>query len=292
MMTTPARLFVILAREADKAVILRRGPTDWFQLILWHTDNDTFEYGQWFHGRIYERRCDISPDGSLFIYFAQKLNGHIKPDYTYAWTAISKPPYFTALALWPKGDCWCGGGLFEKKKTVWLNHSPFQVAPHPRHLPKGLQIIPNQFAHGEDAPIYNRRLTRDDWVNKQLHNKFFNSWYGRYEFDKPDIWQKFNTKRTASLVMHIPGVDFYRSGGNPYLDQYSILFSQSEIAVPIEGANWADWDRRGRLVFAKSGQIYSAEIDATEGTYRPQLLHDFNALKPERVVAPSWAQRW
>src|SRR6267378_2894539 len=119
-MTFSCRLFVILARKADKAVIIRRGPTRWVHLSLWHTDTDRIEHGQWFHGRIYERRCDLSPDGLLFIYFAQKINGRIDPAYTYAWTAVSKPPYFTALALWPKGDCWNGGGLFEKQKTVWL----------------------------------------------------------------------------------------------------------------------------------------------------------------------------
>src|SRR5689334_17597784 len=116
-MTTPrppCRLFMILARRAPRAVIFRRGPSDWFQLILWHTDADEIEYGQWFHGRIYVRRSDLSPDGSLLIYFARKITGRTLADraYTYAWTAISRPPYYTALALWPKGDCWHGGGLF------------------------------------------------------------------------------------------------------------------------------------------------------------------------------------
>src|SRR5256885_15981896 len=130
-MTVPCRLFVILARKADKAVIIRRGPTRWVHLSLWHTDTDRIEHGQWFHGRIYERRCDLSPNGSLFIYFAQKKNRYTQEDkeYTYAWTTISKPPYLTGLALWPKGDCWHGGGLFIDNKTVWLNHRP-EVAIH------------------------------------------------------------------------------------------------------------------------------------------------------------------
>ena len=67
-------LFAILARKANKAVILRRGPSDWVRLISWDTEHDTFELGQWFHGRIYERRCDLSPDGSKLIYFARKKN--------------------------------------------------------------------------------------------------------------------------------------------------------------------------------------------------------------------------
>jgi hypothetical protein len=65
-----ARLHMILARKAHTAVIFRRGPSKWVQLIKWNTDTDDFDLGQWFHGRIYERRCDLSPDGSLLVYFA------------------------------------------------------------------------------------------------------------------------------------------------------------------------------------------------------------------------------
>jgi hypothetical protein len=76
----PARLFVILARRAPVGVIFRRGPSPWVQLIRWDTEHDRFEHGQWFHGRIYERRCDLSPDGSLLIYFASKFSGRARRD--------------------------------------------------------------------------------------------------------------------------------------------------------------------------------------------------------------------
>src|SRR5690349_10075456 len=42
----PARLFVLLASNSPVGVILRRGPTDWVQMIKWHTDTDKFEEGQ------------------------------------------------------------------------------------------------------------------------------------------------------------------------------------------------------------------------------------------------------
>src|SRR5205814_6077285 len=91
----PARLFIILARNAPIGVVFRRGPSRWVQLIKWRTDDDTFEQGQWFHGRVYERRSDLSPDGSLLIYFANNITKRTQEDkeYTYDWTAISKPPY-------------------------------------------------------------------------------------------------------------------------------------------------------------------------------------------------------
>jgi hypothetical protein len=93
-------MFVILAREADSAVILRRGPTDWWRLTLWNTKRDTFEHGQWFRGRIYPEKCDLSPDGNLLVYFAHKFSSRaIDRGYSDSWTAVSRPPFFTALAL-------------------------------------------------------------------------------------------------------------------------------------------------------------------------------------------------
>jgi hypothetical protein len=161
----PARLFLLFARKAPIAVIFRRGPSKWVQLIKWNTATDEFEPGQWFKGRIYERRADLSPAGSLLIYFAQKINAKSKKDaeYTYAWTAISKPPYLTALALWPKGDCWHGGGSFQNARVVLLNHKPAVAKPHEDHKPHRLKVIPNRNARGEDDPIFSARLERDGW---------------------------------------------------------------------------------------------------------------------------------
>jgi hypothetical protein len=63
---------VFLAREAPIGVILRRGPTQWAQLTVWRTDRDIFAHGQWMRARVYEDRCDLAPDGSLFLYFTRK----------------------------------------------------------------------------------------------------------------------------------------------------------------------------------------------------------------------------
>src|SRR5262249_39683455 len=60
-----------------------------------------FYEGQWFNGRIYERRCDLSPSGKRLIYFAASY----KAPYA-IWTAVSRLPFLTAVTLWPKGDGW------------------------------------------------------------------------------------------------------------------------------------------------------------------------------------------
>ena len=93
------RLFVYLARDAPMAVVLSRGPTDWAQLSLWHTDTDTLEHGQWIKGRVYERRSDVSSDGSLFCGFVRQSGGR-EDNRADTWIAVSRPPYFSALAVW------------------------------------------------------------------------------------------------------------------------------------------------------------------------------------------------
>ena len=66
----PARLHAILAREAAKAVVFRRGPSGQVCTLGWDLETDTFAMGQWLKGRIYEYRSDLSPDGEFMIYFA------------------------------------------------------------------------------------------------------------------------------------------------------------------------------------------------------------------------------
>lgn len=39
------------------------------------------------------------------------------------WTAISTPPYFSALAIWPAIGHWTGGGIFHTERMIFLNES-------------------------------------------------------------------------------------------------------------------------------------------------------------------------
>jgi len=54
----PARLHVLLARDAKVGLVIRRGPSKSVCTVLWNRERDTFKLGQWMRGRIYERRCE------------------------------------------------------------------------------------------------------------------------------------------------------------------------------------------------------------------------------------------
>jgi hypothetical protein len=286
-LAVPCRLSVLLARSAPVAVILRRGPTQWVQLVRWQTDRDAFEPGQWFKGRVYDRRSDLSPDGSLLIYFASKVNGRTlaDPGYTYAWTAVSRPPYFTALALWPKGDCWHGGGLFLGPLRVWLNHHPSVAAPHPEHRPRGLAVEPNPQACGEDWPVWSRRMERDGWV--LVREGVFPPTRNGWRTERAEVWERQSPSAPIVLRRSTDAICFKRAGG-PYLESFRLIQDSGELPVP--GAGWADWDQAGRLVFVREGRVFAGAVEG--GRLVERELIDLNANAPSRLEAPESATRW
>jgi hypothetical protein len=137
MTTHPCHLFVIPACSSPFAIILRRGPSKWYHIVRWRTDNDTFEMGAWFKGRIYEEKCDLSPDGRLLVYFCH--GGAYRPEYTDSWTAVSRAPWLYALGLWPQGTTYGGGGRFIDNRSLILS-GVWKKTPHPDHPARGLTI--------------------------------------------------------------------------------------------------------------------------------------------------------
>jgi hypothetical protein len=293
----PARLFVLLAREAPVGVILRRGPSDWVQMIHWDTKKDIFTPGQWFHGRIFENKCDLSPDGKLFIYLAHRgANSFYHPDYSDTWTAISKPPYFTALALWSLYTISYGGGLFRDNRSVWLNHKHIQQ-PHPNHPPQGLEVIQDG-SWSFSMRVFPERMTRDGWEAIQTgkdvaHRITENSpellewqrWdYWIEKLDRPSIWYK----RWGSYALQKHYFGYRAQRGD--VQKVELVDRRTSQKWELSGARWADIDQQNRLILAQDGKIFSAAVQ--QGELSLTKLADFNAHKPESVETPAWAQRW
>lgn len=160
----PARLHVLLARDAEVGVVFRRGPTKYVAVFLWHRNTDTFELGQWFHGRIYERRSDLAPNGRFLLYFA--MNGRWESETGGSWTVVSRTPWLKALALYQKGDCWEGGGLFLSDNEFWLNdrcYSDRSGTVESPEINRRSDYVPEAMYGAEDAGVYYLRLQRDGW---------------------------------------------------------------------------------------------------------------------------------
>ena len=277
---SPCRLSVFISRKSTTAVVLRRGPSAWAQLTLWDRKNDTFTHGQWFHGRVFERRCDLSPDGRLFIYFAAKHGrGPDRDGIGEAWTAISRPPYFTALALWPNLGSWYGGGVFKTDKLVELDAS-CGLDPHPKFRPApGLKVAPMA---GATAP-WEQRLVRDHW--HLVERGFVTRTHRRV--GARELWEKPHPHGVIKLCREIDDVDFQRYGG-PYGETFW-LEARGDL-IPLPGATWAEWDDWQHIVMVRDGRLIRAAVGPS-GIGETQLM-DFNPLRPEEIPPPDWARKW
>ena len=285
----PPRLSLLWASRAKTAVILRRGPSKRVEVIRWNTADDTFERGHWFHGRIYERRCDLSPDGELLVYFASKFNRRTDNDseYTYAWTAVSRPPWLTALALWPKGDCWHGGGLFVSNRHVALNHRPEAAIPHVKHKPRGLKVIADPKASGEDDPLYSRRLHRDGW---QVRQEWEVGYHGPPKFYRT-VAPEIRARRRGGGASTQAVVMARRLDGLSYRESFSVEGLSGDVASELPGAEWLDWDHAGRLVLLRDGRLWVADPDRIEASGFREL-QDFRDDTPVALESPATAKVW
>jgi hypothetical protein len=273
---TACRLVVYLAREAPLGVVLRRGPSDWVRLSLWHTDTDEFAHGQWMRGRVYERRADLSAEGSLFVYFARRASG---PDQAGrdTWVAVSRPPFFTALALWFVGGTYHTGGYFPERETVWAGFGAGM--PDQGVLPAWLRPAPNLPPYVDRTNNWPERTV---WLNRLLRDG-----WARVPDERPETWRRLDPSGRLWLEMTIRSEADFTAYGGPFVVEYALVPVAGDEIVPLGPATWADWDQTGRLVLARDGCLWNA-LPAGEST----LIADFNDQTPDPTPSPEWARSW
>jgi hypothetical protein len=288
------RLWVHLARASRRAIVLRRGPSKRVRLVAWDRRTDRFERGQWLVGRVYAHRCDLSPSGKLFVYFAATY----KPPF-HTWTAVSKPPYFSALALWPKGDAWGGGGLFASERRLELNHDERSMKLAPDfHLVKGFVVEPlgAHSGRGEDYPIAHLRMLRDGWTLIRPGKRTGHSSVRpvSWEYTETQIYAKPSPRRPAlRLERHLHGV--HEKNGPWYVFSFEVHDEASGQTVDLGRSDWADWDAQGDLLHARDGCIHRTAVEnrpLERAATKAELLADLSDDVFERVPPPARATRW
>jgi hypothetical protein len=285
-------LYVILARRAPVAVVFRRGPSRQVLLIRWNTEDDTFEMGQWFKGRIYERRCDLDPDGDLLIYFAANWQHPYL-----SWTAVSRPPYLTALALWPKGDGWGGGGHFLSRKRIALNHRRLETGmTEASTKPAWLQIEPfgDCPGWGEDNPIWFQRLERDGWkvVNQGKVVKQDYDAKVWIEYDPAITLRRRHPKWPERYALEMSITAMNERDGPWYVMEHNLI--RPDGVEKMGRSDWADWSHNGDLLYAKDGRLF--RLRRQSGKFGPvsssEEIADFSKLEFEARESPPEARVW
>lgn len=260
----PPRLTVLAARDADVAVVLRRGPTDWVRLHRWDTATDTVEDGGWLRARVSGRRCDLSPDGRLFVAFvaAHGRTDDVRRD---TWVALSRPPWWRALALWFEGSTWSFGGFFADAASC-AGTGP--GAPDEGTVPRWfdaegplLRAQPGRAWTDVTVPV-NRRL-RDGWAEAS-----------------PGWWER-PLAAGGAAVLH------EHSDAVARVTTEAALRTRDGDLVPLGTGASLDVDRAGRAIVGRSGRL-----EVLSGDGRVEVVADVTGQAPDPVPAPAWAGRW
>jgi hypothetical protein len=295
-------LYGILARDGRSVAVFRRGPSRAVLLLRWWLHSDTIEEGQWFRGRVHEHDCDLSPDGEYLVYFAAKHKGPFG-----TWTAISRPPFLTALALWPVGDTWNGGGIFLGPREVGLAHRATQMELAPGFaLPKNWRV--GQLPHPTfnftvdytpyiGSPLECIRLTRAEWeINPGKSHQQKRGSEVWLKFDPPLTFRRRQPGHANPILSSIITGRFVRNGPS---DQRCAEISDQNGRVlrRFDVADWVEFSHGGDLLVATAGCLYRlpahrvglASDDPLEGA---KLVADLRPLTFRQRVASSEARRW
>jgi len=288
----------ILARDGRSVAVLRRGPTRSMLLLRWWLGSDEIEEGQWLHSRVYGERSDLSPDGAYLLYFAG--------DYRRArgfgtYTVVSRVPFLTALALWPVGDTWCGGGLFRGPHHIALDHRTSKMSLAPGFaLPKRWRVeqmslprTPSFEAYLGDA-IERARLLRDGWAvsegapQRDAHGTLL-------ALEPPLPYSRPQPRGSALLSWLTHGL--WRANGPSRRQSLRLANASGDLLRQIDDADWGDFAPNGDLLFGHGGCLYRLSATrvrafAREPLEDARLIADLRPLTFRRRPPTREALRW
>lgn len=264
-------LYIIPACSSPQALVIRRGPSKWWHLLMWDRDTGRVKPGSWFNGKLYPERCDLSPRGDWMVLLAYR--GHREP---LAWTALCKPPSASAIGFWPQDSVKVGGGYFdERSPVVWINlHSklgmrgeireeqPYEIG----YLEKQSQFYGQPF----------ERMKRDGW--KRLDREGGPVWFKKQPGGDHALWMRLVEMKEDEEI----------DTTAPWLQQtryYLTSRTEKTWEFDLPGCNWANWNSYGRLCLAMDGMVMTADPHAPFES--AQLVMDLNNLSPRGKIPGS-----
>jgi hypothetical protein len=286
------------------AVIFRRGPSRSVRMLTWNLRSDRIEGGQWIEARVHVDRSDISPSGKLVACFVASYRK--QPG---TWTAISRPPYFTALAVWPKGDTWGGGGLFAAEDHFLLGHDArilygvdeFKLMPD-FATPRRFRV--QDFMSHSPVPacdVEQARMVLSGWRFVQRRTA------GRRDVRDPDMDYPFGQPEILARALDDPKRPRFvlhrvHLGYGPVRRRSAFSNLRAEIHDLKSGAQhdlgpveWVDADHKGDVLWSRHGRLFRLAGPTQHGMKidaEPKLVADLNAMTFEAIEAPKSALRW
>ena len=259
------RLKFAFSASGHRCVIFRRGPSKSVRMILWDLKKNEFSYGQWLNGPI--SHFDISPKADHVIYFVS----YHKKRAPYLWVALSKPPYFSALSMWPISDAWGGACAFIDESSICIEKGMYQA-----DLKLNTRFHLKNYNFVDKTNIWSWKMERDGWV---AHNQLDRpKKHGVHQVE----WRKQSPKMGLTLCWQL------RRSAEPK-HKYWLLESRGEIV--LTDTDCADFHPDGRLAISQNGRLLMKDI-TNKGLLTTVEIADFNDQWPENIIAPHSAKRW
>lgn len=280
----PPRIFGIVASEAPVAVIFRRGPSKQTQMLTWNLETNEVIAGQWIKGRVFFRRCDLSPDGTHLVgafsnYSRRQYEAVIKqynmPEhYGDFWTAVSKPPYYSAIGLWFLCGSYNGGGTWIDNRHLGFNNQPyayFQAKPL-----RGFKVTELHLEPGEDRSIWNLLLEKRRWELSKPYQ-----YLEGHPTDGPR--KKVFPRGEIHFAEQAVAPDFLGST----VETWDLRDRKGNVVRAWENTEpdtvWIDVDHRGRLLIGDQGCLWVWE-DFPTG--EPRMIIDLSGNVFEEAAPP------
>lgn len=273
----PARIHLLVAREAPIVVVIRRKPSRLVHILRWNTKTDEFEAGSWFSGRIYAMRSDVSFDGRYMVYLAMGTTGE-------TWTGVCQLPFLRTVIDWPNQGTWHGGGLFQSATRLEINPGYSQpdaleaISKLTTKLPFDFGILANS-GYGEDEGILYPRFQRDGFRRLgpfgEEETVVGSKNYTVLCKDDPG-WVTKPSPKHPELRVRYRGY----SGGRGRIFEWDLPDHPELLDRRVD---WAMYDSLGQLIVARAGILYRYTLDDLLG-HQPSGIFDLETL--ERPVVP------
>jgi len=273
-MKTIPKIRGYVAAEKHRIVLLYRKSNKVTYLISldYQRHKEYVQVGSRFYGRIYPNRCDISPDGTYFLYFAMGGSQKNYDKRLYCWTGICMPPSLSANMLFAHGDTWGGGGRFIDDRTIFISPGMYPDFDKTQNF----QFDKYKIAFAG---------VREDggWTSGKgwkLVETQIDPQYGD-KYPIPKTWAKSYGKLTLTKSLNYGSFLKQKDGqtmGEYDLHNYRIKDSKKEIEYSLDDdaegvCRWADFDNFGRTIAARGSKIYIF-----------QTLKEVTCQRPYRVI--------
>jgi len=240
MKEVPARVHVLLARTAPKAVLIVQKRSKLFHVVSWEYMADALQEGSWFNGKIYSRRCDLSRDGRHMLYFALGPTKEM-----FSWSAVCEPPFLKASMLWEHDDTWFGGGVFLGGGSLYMYLDEGTPRRNEmKHVPsKNIEkLYKIHYINGDTigSSIFQVKLDKDGWKEKELT-------------PTRKLYEKESLDGNSKLMLSC--------NGSWETEEWHYDLLDTETGDPVENSpvdgktTWADWDASGCLITVKDGIV-------------------------------------